>query len=126
MSRYTTPYIFVYVKPKKAVDTKVFALYGFAMEIREMVIRYREGDTLEQISRDAGMSTHAVAGRLVKVGVKMRSRGRPLGSRTGVRDRPRLDEMRRLCDEGLSYTEIGHRYDITRQAVCNLLKKYSE
>jgi DNA-binding Lrp family transcriptional regulator len=80
-------------------------------EIVAMVADYRAGVGSWRLARKYGVSDSTVLARLKAAGVQLDP------ERQHEVRRVRTEEMRRLKEEGLTLTEIGKRYGITRQAV---------
>jgi len=74
---------------------------------------YKAGATLETISGRLGWSLSAVWLRLRAIGVTMRRRGGPEGSRLVVRDA----EICAARSRGESHAQIGRAYGVSRQRI---------
>ena len=77
-----------------------------------MANKYRNGETIYQLSREFGISRHTVSARLKKAGVKMRQQ--PPGCEL-------IDEMVGLYESGLSLAKIGNRVGISAGTVRHYL-----
>lgn len=80
-------------------------------EIEAMVADYRSGIGSWRLARKYGVSDSTVLARLKAAGVAL-DPARQAEARRAV-----TEDMRQLRESGLTLTEIGDRYGITRQAV---------
>lgn len=89
-------------------------------EIEAMVADYRSGIGSWRLARKYGVSDSTVLARLKAAGVAL-DPARQAEARRAV-----TEDMRQLRESGLTLTEIGDRYGITRQAVSLRLARYRQ
>lgn len=85
-----------------------------------MVADYRSGIGSWRLAKKYGVSDSTVLARLKAEGVQLDP------ERQRAAREARTDEMRQLRKAGLTLTEIGRRYGITRQAVSLRLSRCQE
>lgn len=89
-------------------------------QVAAMVADYRSGIGSWRLARMYSVSTSTVLDRLKAAGVSLDP------ERQREARQARTEEMRQLKESGLTLTEIGDRYGITRQAVSMRLARYGQ
>jgi predicted transcriptional regulator len=86
---------------------------------------YARGLSLEEVAKRMQRSSPAgIRSALIREGVVMRRRG-PRGGRPGWNREINIQDARNLRGQGWTYQRIGDKYGVTRQAVQQILARWT-